>query len=217
MKPGRKPCVTIRLPAVPEHPHANDVIVALGRLTMAWSASEFYLALIMSRLMARADLSTMENLLKAMDGEAVMISDTNAVFALFFAVESSRGRRKLVLDLAEARHGEGYLYKASFDEIKALLKSHGDIARLRNRYAHTAMGLAEDGSYILLDGKMILTRIDGTQMQRNAKIRANNNKVNPKMIDDATNRIADWIDEARSVCSRIATSIEPGPSPPTTT
>lgn len=213
MSDVKKSAVAINFPKVPEKPNPSDIVVAMGRLAMAWSASEFYFGLILARLMAHADLSSSENVQKALDGSAVMTVDMNAIYALYFAVESTRGRRRLVLDLASVRVGEGYLIQASYDSIKELTEQHENIGKIRNVYAHTAMGQIDDGSYVFLNGKMMISRVDGARKQRSARIRAGNNKVQVKMIDELTDRITAWIEQASVVLNQIATSASPSPAP----
>jgi hypothetical protein len=202
--------VSLSFPGVPSPEKTDDdVVVALGRMTIAWSSSEFYLLLLLHRLMAIADLSTDEKVSRAMNGAAEMVVDTNAVSALYFAVESSRGRRSLVQDLASARKGEGCLVKESYDDITSLLSEHGTIGKVRNRYAHTAMGLSGDGSYVLLDSKMMISRADGSRMERSVIIRTNNNKVQANMIDDVTNRLEAWINKAKALLKSVSTTAAP--------
>lgn len=215
MAVDRKPSVSIKFPGVPEPIGPCDVVVAMGRLAIGWSSSEYYLALILARLMAQADLSSRDKIQKAASGRADMIVDMNAVYALYFAVESSRGRRKMVMDLASVRNGEGYLTQSSFEEIKSLLEKHSDIGRVRNKYAHTAMGRIDDGAYVLLDGQMLISRTDGSRKQRSAKIRANNNKVQAKAINEVADRLAAWVGEATDVLNRISTLVSPSLPPPT--
>ena len=197
--------VAIEFPGVPASSDETALIHALGRLTIAWSSSEFYLALLLQRLMASPKLDDADDWHRGLCGNVVMTSDMNAVFSLFFSVESSRGRRDLVRALATARHGEGNLVTASFEAIKALLESHGKIARNRNKYVHTAMGRETDGSYVLLDNKTLITRMDWTTRLRNPRIRAKNNRVDPKQIDDVVASIGDWIDTAIALLKSIET------------
>lgn len=109
----RKPALSISWPAVPEKPNASDLVVAMGRLAIAWSSSEHYLVLALYRLLSdQADV----------ERQILNKATHNAAFALFYAVESSRGRRKLVHDLADVRAGEHVLSKAANAELKALLE-----------------------------------------------------------------------------------------------
>jgi hypothetical protein len=197
--------VSLNFPAVPAPQKIDDVVIALGRMTIAWSSSEFYLLLLLTRLMASAPVSSADGVSTAMRGRADMVVDTNAVSALYFAVESSRGRRRLVQDLAHARRGDGYLVEESYDRIARLLNEHDAIARSRNKYAHTAMGLSEDGSYVLLDKKLMISHKDGSRLERSSLIRTNNNKVQAKMIDGVTDRLESWIGEAKTLLTSIAT------------
>lgn len=179
---------------------------------MAWSSSEFYLALLLQRLMASAQLETPEQIDQAVAGDADMVVDMNAVFALYYAVESSRGRRDLVRRLAEARHGEGFLPHESLDRIKSLLTDHASIGKNRNGYAHGAMGRADDGSYILLDRKMMISRSDWSTRLKNPQVRANNNKVEAKRIDEVTSSIDEWIN--RALDTLRTTETQPSPVSP---
>ncbi|WP_454684880.1 hypothetical protein [Ancylobacter moscoviensis] len=172
---------------------------------MAWSSSEYYLALILARLMSVPDLSTFENIERAAQGKAVMMLDTNAVFAIYFAVESSRGRRRVVFDLAKAKLDEKTLTKASYDDIKLLLDDHERISKVRNKYAHTAMGWSEKGHYVLLDRKMMLTADGGTKRERDPRVRASDNKVDANMVKDVGDRLEKWIASARRTLTDIAT------------
>jgi hypothetical protein len=118
--------VSLKFPTVPDKPaKSSDLLTALGRLVIAWSASEFYFMLLLSRLMAIPDLSTDEKRQKAIfEGSAAAIVDFDAISAIYFSVESSRGRRDLAKAVAKARQDAGRMGDDQYQAVDRILNRH---------------------------------------------------------------------------------------------
>ena len=199
--------VRIYFPGMPHKEDKSELISELGRLAMAWSSSEYAIAIILARLMATPDLSTAQNVELAKKGAAVFTLDSTTVFSIFFAVESSRGRRLLVDQVAENKYNERKLTKDSFDRIKHLLNEHQKIGNVRNKYMHTAMGWSEGGHYVLMDKKMMQPSKDGTIHEHDAILRSKANRVDVKMVKDVGDRLDAWLKNAHKLMNEIRTPI----------
>ncbi|MBZ9996339.1 hypothetical protein [Mesorhizobium sp. BH1-1-4] len=194
----------LKFPGAPTPEDEDKIIYALGRMTIAWSSSEHYLALLIMRLMGHVDLSDADKVQAAASGQPVsLIADTNAIFSIFLAIDSTRGRRKIAENIADARFDEHHISEEWWRKIKEILKAHEAIGKLRNKYAHTALARDDDGRYIQLNRDILVQSKNLTKKQNNLDIRANNNKLTSEMVDETTKRIGRWIEEFHDLLKHL--------------
>lgn len=208
---GLMATISVRFPEAPANNDIDDMFSALGRLVVAWSASEFHLSQICLRLMAYLDLGDVESVRLAANGKPTSVkADTNAVLAMFLSVESSRGRREMTARLADIRCGEGYITEEWHRKIKDLMTRHQRLGKRRNRLIHTPISRDDEGRFHFLDENILLGREDRTGPNRSAVNRLNNNRVRRSDIDTLIDDVRSWNSDANDLANSIQSAPFPG-------
>lgn len=179
-------------------PEADDIypaVYSIGRMAVAWGHLEHQFFALLSALIALPQ----PLMPSGPSGEMGRAVDFDAATAIYFSQDSSRGRRKMVVDLTRLRHDAGLISDGLRREIIAIAESAQKAAKERNIYSHSAIRFHKSGK-IEVQASDTLTR---AKMYRRRP---------PSEIDKVT-------DEIRRVSDRvhvlvIATLYKPLESPP---
>lgn len=172
---------------------------------MAWSSAEYCLSIQFALLMSEPDLRSFQKTSETPHEVIVpLVVDTNAVNSIFWAIDSNRGRRDLVGQLAIARNTDGKLSAELLAELQSLLESMRQLATRRNRYAHTAISVGSDGYTYLRDKNLMINLAAVKGSKRDFVITKNRSRLNISDVHGLCDDIADWIAKFRDFTKKFS-------------